>query len=129
MKWNRDRDAMRRSAGMYGMFNGKEAKYDPCSLCGYVPSSADNSRDHMVNQHGFMRVGAQVFRRLVCVMCPKPGLYRVGHLAYCRDHLDAAKKKRMVAVKVLDDQAATVSDDRKRYDYLDLSRRLLKNNS
>ena len=69
-----------------------------CSECGHVwpeeIGSGDGFRDHMVTVHGFMRVGDQVFKRRVC-HCGKPGLYKVGSDAYCRDHAQLAVDRRV----------------------------------
>lgn len=65
-----------------------------CDLCGKTVRMFD-LKDHMVSAHGFMRVGGQVFQRLPCYHCDKPGLYKVGSTAYCAGHKHLATARRV----------------------------------
>src|SRR5208283_2500393 len=68
-----------------------------CSRCGHVWTEEEKKTDgvnqHMVDAHGFKRVGAQVFLSLPCIACNKPGLYKVGIVAYCKDHVQIGKSR------------------------------------
>ena len=78
----------------------KGARNPICCECGYAWTEEEQKENiscvsnHMVEMHGYKRVGAQVFRSTPCVGCRKPGLYRVGAVAYCKEHLPLAQKKR-----------------------------------
>jgi hypothetical protein len=71
-----------------------------CSQCGYVwprqspDFHADRVREHMIKEHGFKQVGAQVFRSYSCMYCDKPALYKVGSDGgYCKDHVEIGKDR------------------------------------
>lgn len=69
-----------------------------CQECGYVWTEEDRItfnfiRQHMVEKHGYKQVGGQVFRSIPCIACPKPGLYRIGAVAYCKEHLHLGRKR------------------------------------
>lgn len=76
-----------------------------CCECGKVWTDEEKQdkgsfANHMVEVHGYKRAGAQIFKSRPCVACPKPGLYKVGNLAYCKDHLNLATERRVVVVKM-----------------------------
>lgn len=71
-----------------------------CCVCGYAWTKEEREKDrlcvtqHMIEKHGFKKVGAQVFQSIPCVACTKPGLYKVGSIAYCKEHLPLAQGRR-----------------------------------
>jgi hypothetical protein len=89
------------TAGNHGtpLFKGKGSA--DCSECGFVWTQPERGYDlyneimnHMVEKHGYKRVGSQVFRSTVCAGpgCKKPGLYKVNMSGYtfCSDHKQLA---------------------------------------
>lgn len=82
------------------LFAPKGRYTDPYGVCGECGKKfADESiRDHMVEQHGYMRVGAQVFKRVLCQFkeCGAPGLYKVGVHVSCGAHREALSKLALV---------------------------------
>ena len=68
----------------------------PCNLCGLIfPATASKGTvaQNMIDIHGYKHVGAQVFRSVPCIACSKPGLYKVGAVAYCKEHVYLGKQK------------------------------------
>ena len=71
-----------------------------CGQCGHDWTTEEVANhklrmDHLVSVHGFKREGEQVYRSTPCIACPKPGLYKVGQIAYCKDHRALATQKRV----------------------------------
>ena len=70
---------------------------DACSECGYHWTAEERStkgvQQHMIEAHGYKQIGSQVFRSTPCIACPKPGLYKVGAVSYCAEHVAIGKKK------------------------------------
>jgi hypothetical protein len=84
-----------RGAGFHYRSKRPEAK---CCECGYMSTSeGPDFANHMVEVHGYMRDGRQVFKRHYCY-CGKPGLYRVGPQCFCAAHRDQAKIGTRIAV-------------------------------
>jgi hypothetical protein len=76
-------------------FRARQIMPEPqCDMCGHVWTDEERNFDfvkrHMVAVHGYKQVARQVFRSTPCVACIKPGLYRVGGVAYCLEHRDLA---------------------------------------
>ena len=88
----------------------------PCGQCGHVWTAEELANGgiqaHMVKEHGFKQYGAQVYQSVPCLLCPKPGLYKVGSEAYCKDHLQTAidKRKRVIAT-ILDPRQTAREQD------------------
>lgn len=67
--------------------------YAQCGECGETCEDGLVG-DHMVNVHGYIRVGAQVFKRVLCKYkdCGQPGLYKVGVYVSCQLHREELKR-------------------------------------
>ena len=83
-----------------------------CHECGHVwtdeeinsTSTYSQISRHMVDMHGYKEVGGQVFKSTVCVACSKPGLYKIGSVAYCKAHVHLGKSRLSWRVGVIDEQ-------------------------
>ena len=54
----------------------------------------DDMQEHVLKEHGYQKVGAQVFMRHQCIACNKPALYQVGAMFYCKEHKNLAIERR-----------------------------------
>ena len=69
-----------------------------CNLCESDISllTVEERKQHLVDAHGYQRVGETVFKRQVCRYCGKPGLRKVGSNYYCKDHMQHGVERRKV---------------------------------
>lgn len=94
-----------------------------CSECGESFAATKNSvQDHTVNKHGYMREGAQVFKRIPCIACVKPALYKVGGVGYCKDHKHLGVERRKIVGSYLGVRSSRFSKERKESDYVTLAK-------
>lgn len=61
-----------------------------CRECGVNFQGSENTdkhplQDHLIEAHGYKRVGGQVFKPKFCA-CGKPGLYQLGSQSVCAEH-------------------------------------------
>jgi hypothetical protein len=95
---------------------------EQCGECG-DPLTQSSIHDHMVEKHGYMRVGAQVFKRVLCQYkdCGAPGLYKVGMHVSCKQHSNALK---VIAVrKTASYDSGIASNLAEHYDSIDKQQR------
>lgn len=75
--------------------------HDPtvCSECG-AEVTLETAKHHMVTAHGYLQVGAQVFKRELCEVdgCGKPALHKMGVRRFCGTHKGYAA---LVATRVM----------------------------
>ena len=76
------------------MQHGTPPPAKKCYLCGEVFTDVQ----HLVDAHGYIRQGAQVFKRYFC-HCGKPGIYRVGTQNFCSTHKQDAVKGAKIVTK------------------------------
>lgn len=80
-----------------------------CNECGECFADQVGAlRSHLVEVHGYIREGAQVFRRKVCSFCDAPGLYMVGDRGLCAKHKHALDEKRENRRLRLDDKYSAI---------------------
>ncbi len=88
-----------------------------CSECGkdfpFNPDHPGALKDHLVSEHGYIREGAQVFKRFLCEMCQKPALHRYGVRSFCSDHKIYAQQIAAGVVRYVDKEK---SDAQKLFD-------------
>lgn len=96
-----------------------------CRLCEFI-GDRDEIMQHMVDAHKFIKVGAQVFQRFPCVMCPKPGLFKLGGVAYCKEHRHYAVDIQKKIAAEIDDKARRRERVKKTVDDMLIGRETLR---
>ena len=102
-----------------------------CFECGHVWTDEEKEdtscvRKHMIEEHGYKQVGQQVFKSTPCVACPKPGLYRIGSLAYCKDHVHLGQSRLNWRTGVLDKASGVWDREIKKNERAEISQGTLK---
>jgi hypothetical protein len=99
-----------------------------CNECGVEVLSMNREEffTHMVNSHGYRRIGENVFKHRVCRMCSKTALYKVGCDGYCKDHYQNAVDRRLsLDKKVFAPRHAVMNKAKIERDRIDISKRRL----
>ena len=107
-----------------------KSKLSPkCGRCEHVWTpeelAGDGINRHMVEEHGYKRVGGQVFQSYPCVACGKPGLYKVGRKSYCKEHIHLATARRVEIGLKIDRNERGRDQERAKHDTHTLSRKAL----
>ena len=63
-------------------------KFTPrkCGYCDFFSTERKPLDDHLVEKHGFTRLGDSVYFKRTCYLCKSPGIYRVGAKTVCSKH-------------------------------------------
>lgn len=75
-----------------------------CTECG-SGIMLQQMKDHLVSEHNYMKVGAQVFKRHLCEICSKPALHRSGVRTFCGAHKTYANLTAVRTTRHLDSGA------------------------